>query len=89
MITLGWATLGNKRLQFHPEPSAHPAIEEEVESRVEDEEDVIEMRHADEVGRDAVATMPEHIYFNQEINNNHHTCGRSRKPPKTHGLLLR
>ena len=89
MITLGWATLGNKRLQFHPEPSAHPAIEEEVESRVEDEENVIEMRHAYEVWRNAVATMSENTYLNQEINKNHHTCGRSRKPPKTHGLLLR
>ena len=69
MITLGWATLGNKRLQFYPEPSAHPAIEEEVESRVKDEEDVIEMRHADEVGRDAVATMPENISINMETND--------------------
>ena len=64
MITNGCAALGNKRLQFNPEPSAHPAIEEEVESRVEDEEDVVEMRHADEVGRDAVAAMPENISFN-------------------------
>ena len=59
--SLGWATLssGNKRLQFHPEPSANPAVEEEVEGRVEDEEDVVEMRDADQVGRDAVTTKPE------------------------------
>ena len=64
MITSGWATLVHKRLHFHPEHSAHPAIEEEVESRVEDKEDVVEMRHADEVGRDAVAAVPENISIN-------------------------
>jgi hypothetical protein len=85
MISLEWATLGNKRFQFYPEPSAHPAIEEEVESRVEDEEDVIEMRHADEVGRDAVATMSENMSINDEATKRQHTYGRSRKPPKTHG----
>ena len=38
---------------------ADPAVEEEVEGRVDDEEDVVEMRDADQVGRDAVVTIPE------------------------------
>ena len=50
-------TFGQERLEFPPEPSAHPAVEEEVEGGVEDEEDVVEVGHADEVGGHTVATM--------------------------------
>ena len=48
-------------LELHPEPPAHPAVEKEVESRVKDKEDVVEMGHTDEVGRDAVPTLPDNM----------------------------
>ena len=50
--------VGYEGFEFSAKPSAHPAVEEEVDGRVEDKQDVVEMRDAEKPGGHTVATMP-------------------------------
>ena len=48
----------HKGFEFSTKFSADPAVKEEVERRVKDQEDVVEMGHTDQVRGHAVSTMP-------------------------------
>ena len=49
------ANRSEKREKFSPEPLANDTIDEKIEARVEDNEDIVEVIHAEPESRDRMA----------------------------------